>query len=226
VEVSSFQLERIVQFKPKVSILLNVTEDHLDRYASFQAYAEAKGNAFVNQDHEDVAVIPWGDVICEEQARRGAAHLLRFGAAGDFVARDRVVLETAKGEHFFLDGTRLHGAHNVSNAAACIAAVRALGASPTAIRKALEDFAPLAHRMAFVAEHRGIRYYDDSKGTNVGASVTALLGLSETRGVLIEGGRDKLGSYGPLVDALQAKGRGLVVIGAAAQAIASAAADT
>lgn len=223
VEVSSFQLERILQFKPRVSVLLNVTEDHLDRYASFIEYAEAKGNAFVNQDREDFAVIPWGDELCERQAKRGRAHLLRFGPAGDYQTHGRRVIESATGEEYSLEGTRLHGAHNTSNAAACIASARALGASPLAVRQALARFNPLAHRMAFVAEHRGIRFYDDSKGTNVGASVVALLGLSEERGVLIAGGRDKQGSYAPLVDALRVKGRGLVVIGEAADAIAAAA---
>lgn len=224
VEVSSFQLERILQFKPKVSILLNVTEDHLDRYPSFLAYAEAKGNAFVRQDAEDFAVIPHGDAICEEQARRGRGHRLTFGAVGDYRIHGRSVIEVATGTEFSLEGSRLHGGHNVGNAAACIAAARALGVGDDSIRRAIERFEPLGHRMAFVAEHAGVRYYDDSKGTNVGASVTALLGLAEARGVLIAGGRDKLGSYEPLVDALRQKGRALVVIGEAADAIAGAAA--
>lgn len=223
VEVSSFQLERVIQFKPKVSVLLNVTEDHLDRYPSFLAYAEAKGNAFVNQDHEDFAVVPFGDELCERQARRGQGHVLRFGDAGDYRTVGRSVIEASTGEEFSLEGTRLHGGHNLRNAAACIAAARALGASPAAVRQALAEFEPLAHRMAYVAEHRGVRFYDDSKGTNVGASVVALLGLAEARGVLIAGGRDKQGSYEPLVDALRAKGRALVVIGEAAEAIAAAA---
>lgn len=223
VEVSSFQLERVLRFKPRVSVLLNVTEDHLDRYASFVAYAEAKGNAFVNQDQEDFAIVPWGDELCERQANRGQAHVLRFGAAGDYQIHGRRVIETSTGDEYSLEDTRLHGAHNTSNAAACIASVRALGVSAMAVRQALARFEPLAHRMAFVTEHRGVRFYDDSKGTNVGASVVALLGISEARGVLIAGGRDKQGSYGPLVDALRVKGRGLVVIGEAAEAIAAAA---
>ncbi len=223
VEVSSFQLERVLSFKPKVSILLNVTDDHLDRYPSFVAYAEAKGNAFLRQDGEDFAVVPHGDAICEEQARRGLGHLLAFGTAGDFRVVGRSVLELATGTEYSIEGSRLHGGHNVHNAAACIAAARALGVDEQAIRRAIEQFEPLGHRMAFVTERAGVRFYDDSKGTNVGASVTALLGLSEVRGVLIAGGRDKLGSYAPLVEALRQKGRGLVVIGEAADAIAAAA---
>jgi UDP-N-acetylmuramoylalanine--D-glutamate ligase len=94
-----------------------------------------------------------------------------------------------------------------------------------AIQDALIDFKPLAHRMALVTELRGVRFYDDSKGTNVGAAVTALLGLTEARGVLIAGGRDKLGSYEPLVDALRQKGRAVVLIGEAADKIAAAVGD-
>jgi len=222
VEVSSFQLERVLLFKPKVSILLNVTEDHLDRYPSFLAYAEAKGNAFARQDGEDVAVIPYGDASCEEQARRGRGRCLTFGTVGDFTSSGRKVFELATGKEYSLEGSRLHGGHNVSNAAASIAAARALGVGESAICRAIEQFEPLGHRMAFVTEHAKVRYYDDSKGTNVGASVTALLGLVETRGVLIAGGREKFGSYEPLVAALRQKGRALVVIGEAADTIAQA----
>ncbi|HEY5961389.1 MAG TPA: UDP-N-acetylmuramoyl-L-alanine--D-glutamate ligase [Polyangiaceae bacterium] len=223
VEVSSFQLERVLRFKPSVSILLNITEDHLDRYPSFLAYAEAKGNAFIAQDAHDVAVVPFGDRACEEQARRGQGRLVRFGEGGDYVVEGRQVNETATGLVFSLESSRLHGAHNLSNAAASSAAARAHGATVDGVRRAIEEFQPLGHRMAFVAALNGVRYYDDSKGTNVGAAVTALLGLSEQRGVLIAGGRDKQGSYEPLVDALRKKGRALVVIGEAADAIAAAA---
>jgi UDP-N-acetylmuramoylalanine--D-glutamate ligase len=94
------------------------------------------------------------------------------------------------------------------------------------VQQALLDFVPLPHRMALVTELSGVRFYDDSKGTNVGAAVTALLGLTEARGVLIAGGRDKLGSYEPLVSALKKKGRAVVLIGEAADKIATAIAET
>jgi UDP-N-acetylmuramoylalanine--D-glutamate ligase len=220
-EVSSFQLERAPRFHPKVSVLLNVTEDHLDRYPSFVAYAEAKGNAFVNQEPGDVALVPFGDPICEEQAMRGQADLLTFGT-GDYVVEDGVVTEARSGEAFGLSVARLHGRHNHENAAAAIGAARSLGVSPDAIRKALAAFEPLEHRMALVGELQGVKFYDDSKGTNVGAAVTALRGMSEERGVLIAGGRDKHGSYAPLTEALRERGRAVVVIGEAAMRIAAA----
>jgi len=220
-EVSSFQLERAPSFHPKVSVLLNVSEDHLDRYPSFVAYAEAKGNAFVNQVMGDVALVPFGDAICEEQAMRGEGDLLTFGG-GDYAVEDSVVTEAKSGERFELSAARLHGRHNHDNAAAAIAAARALGVSAEAVRRSLETFEPLPHRMALVGELQGVRFYDDSKGTNVGAAVTALRGMSEPRGVLIAGGRDKHGSYAPLSEALRERGRAVVVIGEAAARIAAA----
>jgi len=221
-EVSSFQLERVPSFKPRVSVLLNITEDHLDRYPSFWAYAEAKGNAFASQNGDDFAIVPEGDEDCRRQAKRGKATLLSFGSYGDYVVSGRSVTETRSGEVFDLETSALHGRHNLDNAAAAIAAARALDLSPSAIRTALAAFRPLPHRMARVATVRGINFYDDSKGTNVGASVTALRGLAEARGVLIAGGRDKQGTYEPLVAALEAKGRAVVVIGEAAELIADA----
>jgi UDP-N-acetylmuramoylalanine--D-glutamate ligase len=225
-EVSSFQLERAPGLKPRVSILLNITEDHLDRYATFQDYADAKGNAFVSQGDGDLALIPEGDYECRRQAERGKGRVLEIGGAGaDFAVFEQTIVEQTTEQRFELGRTRLHGRHNRSNAAFAIAAARAIGVPALAIQDALLDFKPLPHRMALVTELRGVRFYDDSKGTNVGAAVTALLGLSEARGVLIAGGRDKLGSYEPLVDALRKKGRALVLLGEAADKIAAAIAD-
>ncbi|MEO7032368.1 MAG: UDP-N-acetylmuramoyl-L-alanine--D-glutamate ligase [Polyangiaceae bacterium] len=221
-EVSSFQLERVPSFQPRVSVLLNITEDHLDRYPSFLAYAEAKGNAFANQTADDVAIIPDSDQDCERQARRGKAQRLSFGSYGEYVVSGRTVMERRTGEVFDLEYSALHGRHNLENAAAAIAAARALDLGLAPVRQALSAFQPLPHRMARVASFGGVNFYDDSKGTNVGASVTALRGLAEERGVLIAGGRDKQGDYAPLVSALEAKGRAVVVIGEAAERIAGA----
>jgi UDP-N-acetylmuramoylalanine--D-glutamate ligase len=121
-----------------------------------------------------------------------------------------------------LGEARLYGAHNLANAAAAFAIVRALDVPLVAIEQGLANFEPLGHRMAFVRELDGVRFYDDSKGTNVGAAVTALNGLEEARAVLIAGGRDKLGSYEPLVAALESKGRAVVLVGEAADRIEQA----
>ncbi len=221
-EVSSFQLERAPTFHPKISILLNVTEDHLDRYPSFEAYASAKGNAFVNQGPGDFAIVPEGDAICLEQARRGHGKIVTFGKNGDYALEGRDLVERETSTSFSLAETNLHGRHNLENAAAAIAGARAFGVSPESIRRGLHVFKPLSHRMALAGRVTGVSFYDDSKGTNVGASVTALMGLAEERAVLIAGGRDKQGSYQPLVDALARRGRAVVVIGEAADRIAEA----
>ncbi|HYO95392.1 MAG TPA: UDP-N-acetylmuramoyl-L-alanine--D-glutamate ligase [Polyangiaceae bacterium] len=225
-EVSSFQLERAPSFKPRVSVLLNVSEDHLDRYPNLAAYAHAKGNAFAQQTLDDVAIYPMGDVECERQARRGRGRRLTFGGRGaDYALDGTTIVEQSTGERFELGDSRLFGRHNHLNAAAAIATARALGVAADSVRSSLRAFTPLPHRMALAGEVAGVRFYDDSKGTNVGASVTALLGLAEPRGVLIAGGRDKLGSYEPLVAALQQKGRAAVLIGEAAERIAEAIGD-
>lgn len=222
-EVSSFQMERVDTFRPRVAILLNITEDHLDRYPDFAAYAAAKGNCFVRQTSTDFAIIPKGDLRCEEQARRGSGRIVTFGGAGaDYEVDGPSVLEVATGTRFDLSQADLHGLHNFSNAAAAIAAARAFELEPAAIEEGLRRFRALPHRMALSGRHKGINFYDDSKATNVGAAVTALRGLSEARGVLIAGGRDKLGSYDELVVALREKGRAAILLGEAAERLQQA----
>lgn len=222
-EVSSFQLERAPTFKPWVSVLLNITPDHLDRYESFEAYAAAKGNAFAQQDSEDYAIIPGGDERCEAEARRGHARRLtvasegRTGAEGaDAVAsRERVVVS---GTEFTLPQA-LRGGHLCMNAASAILAAQLSGVSEESLRTGLESFTGLPHRTQYVGSVDGVSFYDDSKATNVSAAVAALLGLAHEGVVLIAGGRDKGGSYAPLVEALAERGRGVVLIGEAADLI-------
>jgi UDP-N-acetylmuramoylalanine--D-glutamate ligase len=229
-EISSFQAERVPTLHARVHALLNVTDDHLDRYPSFEAYARAKGNPFEQMTPDDIAVIPAGDALVSAQAARGSARVVTFatfganGAPADVSVSGDVIIDRAFGGTYPLAALRLAGAHNVANACASIAVAAALGAKPDAILAALSSFDGLGHRTALVAEIAGVRYYDDSKGTNVGASVAALKGLREPMAVLIAGGRDKLGAYEPLIAALREKGRALVLIGEAAPRIAEAAA--
>ncbi|HVY46317.1 MAG TPA: UDP-N-acetylmuramoyl-L-alanine--D-glutamate ligase [Minicystis sp.] len=230
-EISSFQAERVPTLHARAHALLNITDDHLDRYPTFDAYAQAKGNPFVNMTTDDVAVIPYGDALCARQAQRGRAWAATFSPTD---ARATISIDGDRFVHkgAFVTATRaafrLPGLHNVANACAAIGVAAkflrpAEGPHP-AIDAAFASFTGLDHRTVLVGEKDGVRYYDDSKGTNVGASVTALRGLAEPKAVLIAGGRDKLGAYEPLVDALRDKGRALVVLGEAADRIASAAA--
>jgi UDP-N-acetylmuramoylalanine--D-glutamate ligase len=221
-EVSSFQMERVDTFHPHVSALLNVTDDHLDRYATFDDYAQAKGNAFLRQTDRDWAVVPFGDDTCMAQAKRGRGRPVSFGPGGILDVTDDAVVDRRSGERFVRDEMALTGGHNALNVAAALACVQPFGVMAGTALQVLRTFQGLPHRTALVAEVRGVRFYDDSKGTNVGATVTALEGLREPAAVLIAGGRDKGGSYGPLVDALARKGRAVVVMGEAADAIARA----
>ena len=226
-EISSFQAERVPTLHARAHALLNITEDHLDRYPSIEAYGAAKGNPFERMTRDDVAVIPAGDARCAQQAARGDAKVITFSADGgqaDIDVRDGAITDHVYGGSYPIAALRITGAHNLANACAAVAVARALGAWPRAIASVLSSFEGLGHRTALVAEIGGVRYYDDSKGTNVGASVAALRGLREPRAVLIAGGRDKLGAYEPLVAALGERGRALVVIGEAQDRIAAAAA--
>lgn len=225
VEVSSFQLERAPSFRPHVAVLLNITDDHLDRHGTFAAYAAAKGNAFANQTSEDVAVAPSGDATVLEQVRRGRARVVQFGAGGDYALTGSGVLEVGSGHTFELAGTALGARHNQLNAAAAIAAARARGAGVEPVERALSEYRALPHRLAFVQEVRGVRFYDDSKATNVGAAVAAIGSISETKVVLIAGGKGKEGSYEPLARELEVRGRAAVLIGEAAEALSRALAE-
>jgi UDP-N-acetylmuramoylalanine--D-glutamate ligase len=219
VEVSSFQLERAPRFRPRVSLLLNITDDHLDRHGTFAAYAQAKGNAFVNQTPEDVAIAPFGDAEVERQVRRGAGRVVYFGTQGDYRTTPEGILELQTGQLFSLAGSVLGGRHNQLNAAAAIAAARASGAPADAIQRALLGYRALPHRLAWVENIGGVSFYDDSKATNVGAAVAAIESLDEPRLVLIAGGKGKAGSYEPLARALAGRGRAVVLIGEAAAAM-------
>jgi UDP-N-acetylmuramoylalanine--D-glutamate ligase len=224
IEVSSFQLERVIDFRPKVSVLLNVTPDHLDRYPSFEHYAAAKGRAFERQTPGDLAVVPAGDDVCRWQAVRGRGALATFGTdpSADVSVQGARIEDRARGIVVDLERTRLRGGHNALNVAATLAALRPFALEPALVVDAIGTFEGLAHRTALAGTVAGVRYYDDSKGTNVGAAVTALVGLLEPKAVLIAGGKDKGGSYEPLVEALRAKGRAVVTLGEAAPLIEAA----
>ena len=224
-EVSSFQMERVDRFRPHVAALLNVTDDHLDRYPSFDDYARAKGNAFAGQTAGDWAIVPAGDATCAREAGRGRGSLVTFGPGGTVDVTGDAVIDRRSGEAFARADMALTGGHNALNVAAAIACVVPFGVDAQTIRRVLEEFRGLPHRTALVAEIGHVRFYDDSKGTNVGAAVTALEGLVEPSAVLIAGGRDKGGSYAPLAGALGRKGRAAVLLGESADAIAKAIGD-
>jgi UDP-N-acetylmuramoylalanine--D-glutamate ligase len=228
VEVSSFQLETIETFRPHVGILLNITPDHLDRYDGMDGYAAAKTRLFENQTSDDFAVLNVDDERVAALALGLRARVVRFSTTrtlseGGWVEPLALCLRLPGGtvERYPADCPGLYGRHNQENALAAALAARLLGASPETVEGALRAFVPLPHRMTLVRTHEDVMYFDDSKGTNVGAVVAALTGFPRPV-VLIAGGRDKGGSYEPLADALRTSGRAAVVIGEAADRIAAA----
>ena len=219
-EISSFQLEAIETFRPSLSILLNITEDHLDRYARYEDYIEAKARIFSNQNSGDLSVLNRDDPIVKKLWKRVRARKIPFSLKerlpeGAFLNGEEVVLRIGpKEENYSLARTPLKGIHNVENMMAAITAARVLGCSKEAIENALNRFVGLEHRLEFVREVGGVRFYNDSKGTNVGSVVRSLQSFSEPV-ILIAGGKDKNGDLRPLREEIRSHVKRLILIGEA-----------
>ncbi|HEV2883778.1 MAG TPA: UDP-N-acetylmuramoyl-L-alanine--D-glutamate ligase [Pyrinomonadaceae bacterium] len=230
VELSSFQLETIKDFRPSVATVLNVTPNHMDRYESFNDYAAAKHRIFMNQGPGDVAVLNADDEIVSSWSQGLRAHVVKFSVReeleeGLFLRGDEIVSRSRGAEKTLLkrDEMKLRGLHNVENVLAALSIGLAAGASPDSMRATVRDFAPVEHRLEFVAEVEGVKFYNDSKATSVDATLKALEALSGDPGkiVLILGGRGKKAPYAPLASLVQEKVRKLVVIGEDADTIAN-----
>ncbi len=203
VELSSFQLEDIDRFRPRIAVLLNLEPDHLDRHGSFKAYRDAKLRIFENQTEADTAVVP-----------RDLDHELRAQRV-EFAADDRLPAEPS-----------LRGAHNRENAAAAVAAARAAGAREEEIVRGLRDFRGVPHRLELVAERGGVGYVNDSKATNVAATLRALAAYEDEPVRLILGGSRKGEDFAPLAAALGPNVRAVYVIGETADELARVIPDT
>jgi UDP-N-acetylmuramoylalanine--D-glutamate ligase len=225
-EVSSFQLEATERFRPHIALLLNLTPDHLDRYLSFEEYALAKARLFANQRAGDFAVLNADD---PEVARRAPAAPQGFWfsranrvAAGAYL-RDGQIFFRREGEETPLATLRevpLRGEHNVENVLAAAAAAWLAGAPAGAIAAGIRSFPGVEHRLEYVAEVRGVEFYNDSKATNVDAVLKALDAFPGGLWVIL-GGKDKGGDYAPLRASLARRARGVFLIGAAAEKMAA-----
>ena len=225
-EISSFQLEWVQQFRPQVAVLLNLSEDHLDRYPSFAEYCAAKERIFAAQTSSDTAILNRDDARVWEMRKRLNSRVLSFGFAevdtGVFVAGDEVVWRDGGAEERFLVcEVKLHGIHNLENMMAAVAATKSIGIARDVIQDTLNGFPGLEHRLELVREKDGVAYYDDSKGTNVGAVLKSLESFSGPV-ILLAGGVDKGGSYAPLQRQIEKKVRRLVLFGAAKEIMARA----
>ena len=230
VEMSSFQLETIKEFHPSVGVVLNVTPNHMDRYESFTDYAAAKHRVFMNQGPGDVAILNADDEIVSSWADGLRAHSVSFSVKqeleeGLFLRGREIVSRTKDAEKTLMmrDEMKLRGLHNVENVLAALAAGLACGAAPDSMRETVKRFEAVEHRLEFVSEINGVKFYNDSKATSVDATVKALEAFADEAGkiILILGGRGKKAPYGPLASLVRAQARKLILIGEDAETIAA-----
>jgi UDP-N-acetylmuramoylalanine--D-glutamate ligase len=218
-EVSSFQLETTDAFRPRVAAVLNVTPDHLDRHGSLAAYAEAKARIFRTQGPGDWAVLNADDPGAASLASRVKARLLWFSrrqpvTEGAWIHEGWVTLRLGPGDRSVcpVDDIFLRGAHNLENVLAATACAGALGVAPERLRAAIRAFRAVPHRLEWVRDRGGVAFYNDSKGTNVDATLKALAAFDEPI-VLIAGGRDKGQRFDALADAARGRVKAAIVIG-------------
>ena len=223
-ELSSFQLELIETFRPNISVFLNLSPDHLDRHGSMEAYAAAKARIFEKQTVADFAILNADDPASTPYAP-SKPKVFWFSrkqrvAQGAFLRGEEIVFRHDGEEELILKQSEipLPGTHNLENVLAAVAATCLAVASPTQIANAIRTFTGVEHRLEFVAEHGGVRYYNDSKATNVDATLKALDAFSG-RILIILGGKDKGSDYTVLQTLLRQKAILVLLIGAAAQKI-------
>ncbi|MBI5561061.1 MAG: UDP-N-acetylmuramoyl-L-alanine--D-glutamate ligase [Deltaproteobacteria bacterium] len=223
-EISSFHLELVKTFCPRVAVLLNITEDHLYRHKSFKDYADVKFRIFSNQGKDDYAVLNVGDpAIRERLGRQGLkSNVIPFTTSGrlkqGLYLRGREIVSTLGGKEdvYPAEGFYLAGVHNTENIMAVIAAASVAGIEKETLCDTVKNFRGLPHRMEFVREFSGVRYFNDSKSTNGGSLFKALEGIGKgKRVILIAGGKDKGGDYGFLREIAGEKVKLLIVIGEA-----------
>ena len=224
VEASSFQLESISAFRPDIAVLLNLTPDHLDRHGSIEAYSRAKARMFENQAAGDAAVINAEDAIAPQYApaepRLFWFSRLKRVANGCYLRGDEIVFRCEGAETVLLERKHigLRGSHNLENVLAAACAARLAGAEPAAIAEGVRTFAGVEHRIEYVATISGVEYYNDSKATNVDATLKALDAFPGNVLVIL-GGKDKGSDYRILRQTLRSHARMALLIGSAADKI-------
>ncbi len=226
-EISSFQLETIETFHPKIAVVLNVTPDHLDRHYTFENYAAAKARIFENQTADDFAVFNADNAPCVAMAAKAKAPVYWFSRLkeverGAFTRAERIFWRDGKAEREIMPVSEisLKGSHNVENVLAGVCVGMLAGIEPAHIREAIAAFKAVEHRLEYVATVRGVEYYNDSKATNVDATIKALESFPG-RIHLILGGKDKGSDYSALNPLLKERVKRVYTIGAAAAKIES-----
>ena len=208
-EVSSFQLEWVERFRPRIGLLLNLTEDHLDRHGNFAVYGMTKRALLIGQEPADWAVINRDDPEVLALSRGLPGRVFSFGwtpvPQGAWIDVGTLILRhEGRQTRHALDRLQLHGRHNLENVMAAVSAATLWGVDPQVVARVLATFSGLPHRLALVAKKHGVNYFDDSKGTNVGAVVQSLASFTGPV-ILLAGGVDKGGDYAPLRPLVRAK---------------------
>jgi UDP-N-acetylmuramoylalanine--D-glutamate ligase len=228
IEVSSFQLDTLESFRPEVSVILNISPDHLDRYASYEAYAESKLRIFRRQSPGSAVVLNDDDPRLREVEPGEHLRVLRYGVKegprrASWIAGDRLQARLPGKDllSFPLERFALPGRHNRENLMAAVLAALAVGVDREAVQQGIDTFRGLPHRMELVGRAGGVSFYDDSKATNVDAAVRAVESFDRPL-VLIAGGRHKGGDYGPLVRAARGRVRTALLLGEARELLAEA----
>jgi UDP-N-acetylmuramoylalanine--D-glutamate ligase len=228
IEASSFQLEDVDQLHFFAATILNITPDHLDRYEGMDEYAAAKANIFRHQIADDTAVLNADDARVAAMQGLTPARKVFFSRAreleeGICLRGDEVVWRDGKTEQILMrrDEMGLRGAHNLENAMAALALGLACGADRESMRATIREFSGVEHRLEFVAEVRGVKFYNDSKATNVDAAIKALEAFNE-KTVVILGGKDKGSDYAPLAPLVKERCSHVILIGAAGDKIGAA----
>jgi UDP-N-acetylmuramoylalanine--D-glutamate ligase len=226
-EVSSFQLETIQTFRPRVAVVLNVTPDHLDRHRTVEVYVAAKTRIFENQQTSDFAVLNADDPTCVAMAAQTRAQVFWFSRQkevqqGAWVRDGKIVFRDAAAQKEIMQVAEipLKGAHNLENVLAATCAGMLMGCTPEKVRQAVRDFKAVEHRLEFVATIRGVDYYNDSKATNVDATIKALESFPANIHLIL-GGKDKGSDYTVLNELLRQRVKRVYTIGAAAAKIES-----
>jgi len=226
-EVSSFQLETIQTFRPFISAILNITPDHLDRHRTLEAYVDAKARIFENQNATDFCVLNADDAAANALTSRAKCPVLHFSRrtevpAGVFVRQGKVFFRNGETEREILpvEEITLQGAHNLENVLAAVCIASLAGCPANKIGQAVHAFKAVEHRLEFVAEIAGVRYFNDSKATNVDATIKALESFPANIHLIL-GGKDKGSDYSVLNPLLRERVKQVYTIGAAAEKIAS-----
>jgi UDP-N-acetylmuramoylalanine--D-glutamate ligase len=228
-EVSSFQLETTVAFKPKVAVILNLTPDHLDRHGTMENYAESKAGIFINQGQDDFTVFNYDDPLTVALGNQSRARTIYFSrrktleTGGVYVRDNLITVNLNEGEEVVCGCNELGipGAHNLENALAAVAAAKAAGVGSAALARTLKQFKGVPHRLEFTAEINGVKYINDSKGTNPDAAIKALEAFTEPV-LLIAGGKNKGSDFSDFAARVRERARVLIVLGECADMIADA----